>query len=518
MHALLRRWLFFICATMACCTCTTTPTPSSPVATPTNTHAATARPLTATPLPVVGEAPNPRLGAFYYAWYGNPRVDGTYIHWEGQGGSPPDILSSDYYPLLGDYSSNDPAIIEQHMAWLRQAGVGFIVVSWWGPNGTNEARPLPLILDTAARYGIQVALHIEPYTGRSNQTLATDVRDALQRYGDHPAFMRTTLTSPFKTTANAGPIFFLWSAHVPANGLASIPAAYWQPALDEIHAFPEQPLMIADTLDAAWVSSGHFDGIYNYATLDIQQQGFTWAQTLPPGALYIPSIIPGFSAQRIGYAADTFVDRNGGTTYDAQWRAALGVQVEPALVTITSFNEWHEGSQIEPAIDTRGPDFSTYAPLSPHAYLERTREWSTQFAATTFPVSVPVRITLQSTSDWSTLELVGDTAMVMRPALTMVSEHNTMHGFDATAKRFFVNQSLSDAQQQRVVELQYDVELSGLDATGQTTWQIGRGSIGATDVTIATWADNAWVVRTTYHWDGISDANNHHQFQVVLTP
>ena len=34
-------------------------------------------------------------------------------------------------------------------------------------------------------------------------------------------------------------------------------------------------------------------------------------------------------------------------TYDGMWRTAI--RAKPDLVTITSYNEWHEGTQIEPA-------------------------------------------------------------------------------------------------------------------------------------------------------------------------
>ena len=46
------------------------------------------------------------------------------------------------------------------------------------------------------------------------------------------------------------------------------------------------------------------------------------------------------------------------------------------------FNEWHEGTQIEPAIPkTVGRyTYSSYEPEKPDAYLVRTREWTEKFA------------------------------------------------------------------------------------------------------------------------------------------
>ena len=59
-----------------------------------------------------------------------------------------------------------------------------------------------------------------------------------------------------------------------------------------------------------------------------------------------PSVGPGYDAQR-GSDDPRIKPRRNGATYDAMWRAAIASGADQ--VTITSFNEWHEGTQIEPA-------------------------------------------------------------------------------------------------------------------------------------------------------------------------
>ena len=51
--------------------------------------------------------------------------------------------------------------------------------------------------------------------------------------------------------------------------------------------------------------------------------------------------------------------------------------LSPELVGITSFNEWHEGTQIEPAVPKQIPGFTylDYQPLSADYYLKRTAYW-----------------------------------------------------------------------------------------------------------------------------------------------
>ena len=56
-----------------------------------------------------------KIAAFYYPWYGNPETDGKWIHWAQNNHLPPNDIGADYFPALGTYSSNDPAVVAQHM-------------------------------------------------------------------------------------------------------------------------------------------------------------------------------------------------------------------------------------------------------------------------------------------------------------------------------------------------------------------------------------------------------------------
>ena len=80
-----------------------------------------------------------------------------------------------------------------------------------------------------------------------------------------------------------------------------------------------------------------------------------------------------------------FRGRGDGATYDEMWRAALGAHAD--IVTITSYNEWHEGTQIEPAARA-GASYETYdgawglrGKAAQHAYLDRTRLWVDRYRA-----------------------------------------------------------------------------------------------------------------------------------------
>jgi len=78
--------------------------------------------------------------------------------------------------------------------------------------------------------------------------------------------------------------------------------------------------------------------------------------------------------------------RRQGETYDAMWRAALTAGAD--RVTVTSFNEWQEGTQIEPAIPLRLGEYryvsydgawGLHGAAAESAYLSRTAFWADLF-------------------------------------------------------------------------------------------------------------------------------------------
>lgn len=496
---------------LAACSPSAAPGPTLSSATPTQS--------VSTPLPPVeGPDPSYKVAAFYYAWYGNPEVDGTWIHWDQAGHKPPQDIGSDYYPQLGAYSSNDPLVVAQHMAWLRQAGIGVIIVSWWG-QGTVEQKPIPLIMEMAEKYGIKVAFHIEPYDGRTADGLADDVKYLYRRYGSSPAFFRSTASSRYSPGNQPKGMFFVWCIEFAVQGCGKqqVQADYWQKAMDEIHALPDGTLVIANTLQSSWINGGHFDGLYNYVTLHLEREGgFSWARSLPPDSLYIPSVIPGNSANRVGYPSDTLVPREDGKTFNDQWTTALGTGVQPDLVTITSFNEWHEGSMIEPpavgANDSHGYTYADFGTLPPDGYLTLTRQWIDKLLASTWPAAYRARIQIKTTSDWTTLNIVSGGAW-MRPDLISASETATQAGMEA-GPRFALLQSLSDANSGKQVEMTWDVLLTGLDPAQNLVLNIDRGSIGRTQVTLFNYVGDSPVEVKTFNWSGVTTDRNSFKVEI----
>ena len=60
------------------------------------------------------------------------------------------------------------------MREIASAGVGTIVVSWWGFDSPENERLL-LVEQAATRHGLEVAIHVEPYRGRTPARAAEDI-------------------------------------------------------------------------------------------------------------------------------------------------------------------------------------------------------------------------------------------------------------------------------------------------------------------------------------------------------
>jgi glycoprotein endo-alpha-1,2-mannosidase len=312
--------------------------------------------VTALLQPAAARAGNPLVSIFYYPWYGSSAYDGGFTHWGQRGHSPPNDIASAFYPARGLYSSSDPWIVAAQMAEIRAAGVGELSVSWWGRGSVEDDR-LPLVANAARAHGLTVAIHLEPYAGRTVETTEADV-----------AYLRSL---GFRT-------FYLYRPE-------DYPAEAWLP-LNRTFA---DIAVLAQTGRVGYALKGGFAGVYTYDVLVYDGDGFgrMCASAHAHGLLCAPSVGPGYDARR-GSGDPRVRPRRAGATYDGMWRSAIAAGAD--RVTITSYNEWHEGTQIEPAAPggRRGPyRYLSYdgawglkGAAAARAYLDRTAVWAQRFA------------------------------------------------------------------------------------------------------------------------------------------
>ncbi len=299
-------------------------------------------------------AASPRVAVFFYPWYSTVAHDGTDAHWNQAGHAPPADVASAFYPLRGAYSSGDAAVLRDQLGEIASTGAGVVVSSWWGTGSVEDLR-LPQVIAAAQAVRLRVGVQIEPYGGRTAASVGADV-ERLRSLG---------VTDVYVYRAE------------------DIPAADWAPVNARLAG---RSRLIAHTLLVGWAAAARFAGIYTYDVLINDGSSFkrlcTQAHRL--GLLCAPSVGPGFDATAATGEPRTRPRRDG-ATYDAMWRAAVGADAD--LVTVTSYNEWHEGSQIEPAaLPVRASRYASYdgawgthGAQAAGAYLARTALWVQRF-------------------------------------------------------------------------------------------------------------------------------------------
>lgn len=307
--------------------------------------------------PASAFAESPVVSVFYYPWFATTAQDGSYAHWAQGGHDPPDDIASVYYPTLGVYSSDSARVLNAQMAEIAQAGIGQIAVSWWGTGSPEDLR-LPDVIAAAKRQNISVAVHIEPYGGRSVSSVVADIGTLRQLGVD---------------------TFYVYQAF-------NDPPASWAAANDALRQ--SGVTMYAQTALVGQAAEGHFSGIYTYDIVTYGAGKFSRLcnQAHAKGLLCAPSVGPGYDARRA--TGDKHVKyRRRGATYDSMWHAAIAAGAD--AVTITSFNEWQEGTQIEPAsppIRHGAFRYGSYdgawnlrGTAAETAYLDRTAYWANLF-------------------------------------------------------------------------------------------------------------------------------------------
>jgi hypothetical protein len=291
------------------------------------------------------------VGSYYYPWYGS---DGR--HWrEGYHGEP----------LLGEYDSTDEDVIDQHVAWASQYGLDFFAVSWWGRDSYEDrvaAGPLLRGLEgSSLRFAI---LYEAPgLLGFQNGSIELDDR-AVERLADDWTYLAMTYFGhPNYLTVDGRPVLCVYLTRT-FTGDVGVAIAEVRAAVSAETGY--DLFLIGDEVYWQAPSSQRmlpYDGItaYNMHTSvagvatgfaeKVRARYELWSQTAErEGVAFVPDVIPGFDDLAVRPEAEHPVIARSPELFAAQLQDAVTLASGPArMVMITSWNEWHEDTSIEPS-------------------------------------------------------------------------------------------------------------------------------------------------------------------------
>jgi hypothetical protein len=285
--------------------------------------------------------------AVYYPWYGEPDAHNNGRHWGTitQNGFSETVNT----PILGAYDSHNVSLIAEHIRLASEHGITGFASSWWGIDSYEDIA-FQHILDN--RYGFKACVYYE--TNRDNtlsqSEIAYELNYIINQYGDHENYLKY----------RDKPVIFVFNA----DGYGR-DAAFWRnvaPMIDDC-------VLVGDFRKPSLIEV--FDGVHIYNEFDplTRAKITSWiaAQNtiLPPtiqafneqsrngfilcdDRLTIGTVSPGYDDTRIRENG-SIIPRHGNETYRGYWENIHGSELD--WVIITSWNEWHEGTEIEPSIE-----------------------------------------------------------------------------------------------------------------------------------------------------------------------
>ena len=249
----------------------------------------------------------PIRAAFFYPWFPNA--------WS-QGGVRP---YTNFTPDLGLYASDDAAIIRQQLSLAAGADIDAFIASWWG-RGHHTDDAWPALLDatsasTNPSFRWAVYYEEEGQSDPSSATIAGDLRYLQQRFFDHPTYLHV----------DGKPVVFVWADPTDDASMAR----RWSNARS---LYGDDFYLVLKVFSGYQQVAGLADSWHQYGPATAYDDQDSYSATVSPG----------FWLKGESVRLERDLDR-----FEADVEKMNQAPVDWQL--ITSWNEWGEGTSIEPA-------------------------------------------------------------------------------------------------------------------------------------------------------------------------
>jgi glycoprotein endo-alpha-1,2-mannosidase len=328
------------------------------------------------------------VGTYYYLWYPRNFSQG----WLRAKLVPPQE------PVLGLYSSRDPRVAEQHIAWCSRYGVDFLALSWWPSapeqnkasyEGLLKARNLGdikfCIFYETQNLGFDQVLGITLMTREKIDRFIADVRQVAKTFFNHPSYLKV---------ADRPVIFFYLTRSVYVNYVEAFTRLrealkkdgfdpyiigdeiFWKVieakgSWDESKPKPkptdskEPQVERAKLFDAITAYNMYEGGKTHHAgygadsghVAEVAAKYKLYRDALKGKVAFVPDILPGYNDRGVRLNVNHYAiprqwapEDPQGSFFSQSFQRLAFPFVDPTLnmIMITSFNEWNEDTSIEP--------------------------------------------------------------------------------------------------------------------------------------------------------------------------
>jgi hypothetical protein len=262
------------------------------------------------------------------------------LHWSLNSRNPATGVASWYSPLIGEYASNDPVVIEYQLLTMKYAGIDGVLVDWPGLNGANDLprnkAAAEAIMNRTAAFGLEFGIVYEDQDAVSVDAAKNDMSYARDNYFNKPNYIKV----------NGQPALLVFGPQKITN------ASDWTNVMS---VFATKPTLFTLWYNAnagsnaqgqfAWVAQNGLKGVNDFDNgLDGGNHG-----------LMIPVLYPGFNPYYAagGWPGPTWKisytlkpdNTEGGDTFASTF--SLGMYAGDPL-QVATWNDYGEGTMVEP--------------------------------------------------------------------------------------------------------------------------------------------------------------------------
>ncbi len=292
-----------------------------------------------------------RILAHYMPWYeAKPHSPHWGWHWTMGAFDPDDLksgrpaIASHYRPLIGPYDSGDPDVLEYHTLLMKLAGIDGAILDWYGTVDFLDYggihRHSSAFADQAAKTGLEFAVCYEDQTiprlieGKRLKTTERveharrEIEWLRKNWSDWPSYLKIDGRSVLLSFGRDGLTDSEWDRVL--SGMANAPLYLSEHARRN-------------------AATGAFDWPVPKVGLKAQDAFYEEAKRWPVGmAVAFPRFHDIYEQAQL-HKSWGAIDDNVGKTFASSLENALKSGLP--LVQISTWNDWGEGTVIEPSIE-----------------------------------------------------------------------------------------------------------------------------------------------------------------------
>lgn len=333
-------------------------------------------------------AARPLVVAHYMPWFAaKPFSPQWGWHWTMNAFDPDQVtagkrqIASHYTPLIGPYDSGDPAVIEYHLLLMKLAGLDGAIVDWYGLSDFLDYpalhRNTRALFAGAAPFGLQVGICYEDQTiPRLVEAKRLPASDRVKHAQTEIEWLRANwFAQPTYLKLNSVPVLLSF-------GFDGLTEAEWGQVFPATGA---APLYLSEHRRRS-AAKGSFDWPQPQAGLAALDTYYQAARELQAaGYLFLPVAFPRFhDIYKEGKAQEGYapIPDDQGRTFASSLERA--VQSGAPLVQIATWNDWGEGTIIEPSAEFGYRDLEVLQ--------KQRRSRAPQFLTTPEDLRLPLRL------------------------------------------------------------------------------------------------------------------------------